>query len=80
MKVHRQDSHTQIEIASSLRSSLESLLQGDMVRLSREMETFDTSLVSIWLGDWAEMATNDSRNGYLERWVLFYTRRPRCRR
>ncbi|ODM17347.1 hypothetical protein SI65_07022 [Aspergillus cristatus] len=44
MQVHRQDSHAQIEIASSLRSSLESLLQGDMVRLSQEMGTFDTSV------------------------------------
>lgn len=50
MQVHRQDSHAQVEIASSLRSSLESLVQGDLVRLSREMETFDTSLVSIGLG------------------------------
>lgn len=50
MQAHRQNSLAQIEIASSLRSSFESLLQGDMVRLFQDMETFDISLVSSIFG------------------------------
>lgn len=45
-QAHRQDTLAQNDLAVSLRSSLESLIQGDMARLFRDVGTFDALLVS----------------------------------
>lgn len=42
---HQRDALASYELTSSLRSSLESLLGGDMASLSQNMENFDASLV-----------------------------------
>jgi hypothetical protein len=43
---HEQNVEKQNELALSLQSRLESLVQGDVARLSQNVETFDASLVS----------------------------------
>lgn len=45
VQAHRQDTQAQNELASSARSSLESFLYGDMVKLLQDVGTFDSSLV-----------------------------------
>lgn len=45
-QAHQKDAFAHTELVSSLHSSLESLLQGDMVRLFQDVGTFDTLLVS----------------------------------
>lgn len=44
---HQQDAQAQNELAISLHSSLESLLQGNMIKLFQDVETFDASLVRV---------------------------------
>jgi hypothetical protein len=43
---YEQNVEKQNELALSLQSRLESLVQGDVARLSQNVETFDASLVS----------------------------------
>lgn len=45
-KAHQQDTLAQTQLVSSLHSSLESLLQGDLVSLFQNVGTFDASIVS----------------------------------
>lgn len=44
---HRQDTLVQHELSLSVQSSLESLLQGDMPRISQSIAGFDTLLACI---------------------------------
>lgn len=48
-KTHQQDTLEQTQLESALHSSLESLLQGDLVRLFQDVRDFDVSIVSAFL-------------------------------
>lgn len=47
METHQQDALMHHKLSSSLQSSLESLLQRDVARLSQGVENFDTLLVGV---------------------------------
>lgn len=46
LDTHQQNAQANLKLASSLQSSLESVLKSDMFSLSQKVENFDSALVS----------------------------------